>query len=188
MSNEPISHLNVHGVADKSVIIKNFIGVPFIRSNEVVGFVGAVNKPEGYSEEDRRLLEEITPTILEVLLHKKAEQAERESDRKYQDLVRCAPAGISEVDFCQMRFLSVNDIVCEVTGYSRDELLRMSPLDIMADKSKTVFLQRADQWLSGVMPQMCVEYGIVAKDGHELDAMMNVSFTWTDTASLWAVR
>jgi PAS domain-containing protein len=66
----------------------------------------------------------------------KSEAALRESEEKYRQLVNHAPAGIYEIDFNQGKFVSVNDVICEYTGYTRQELLTMSALDILTEDSQ----------------------------------------------------
>ena len=40
----------------------------------------------------------------------------RETERKYEQLVRYAPAAIYEIDFRRRRFTSVNDAMCALSG------------------------------------------------------------------------
>lgn len=113
----------------------------------------------------------------EITERKRIEEALRESERRYRELVKHAPAGIFEVDFCNKRLLSVNDYACQILGYSREELLEMSPFDILDDQSKIVFQARISQWLKGEKPYHIVEYKLKAKDGREIYAVMDVTFT-----------
>lgn len=55
----------------------------------------------------------------DITERKRIEKALGESERKYRELVEHAPAGIYEVDFRNKLFLSVNDYMCQITGYSR---------------------------------------------------------------------
>ncbi len=100
-----------------------------------------------------------------------------ESERQYRDLVKYAPSGIYEVDFRTQRFLSVNDAMCQVTGYSRDELLSMGPFALLDQPSKEVFQARINQWLSGKEPPSSVDYLIRAKDGREIWTNLQSAFT-----------
>jgi PAS domain-containing protein len=57
-----------------------------------------------------------------------AEEALRASEARANDLIRFAPTGIYEISFSPPRLLSVNDAMCSMSGYSREELLAMSPV------------------------------------------------------------
>ena len=46
----------------------------------------------------------------------RAQEALKESEEKYRELVQYAPAGIYEFDLEAMRFISVNDVMCDYSG------------------------------------------------------------------------
>ena len=102
--------------------------------------------------------------IQDITGRKHMEKTLRESEKKYRDLVKYAPAGIYEMDFWSKRFTSVNDAMCRLSGYTREELLDMSPFDLMDDKSQVVFQERINQWLNGEKPDQKVEYKVKAED------------------------
>ena len=108
--------------------------------------------------------------------YKGAEMALAESEKKYRELVRLAPAGIFEIDFRSRRFTSVNDTMCRLTGYDRAELLDMSPFDLLNEPGQELFQTWIEQWLNGEEPARSVDYLIRTKDGRELGANMDVSF------------
>ncbi|MGE5223138.1 MAG: PAS domain S-box protein [Omnitrophica WOR_2 bacterium] len=105
----------------------------------------------------------------------------KESERKYRELIQFAPVGIYEVDFREQKFTSVNDAMCLLTGYRRDELLGMNPFDILDEPGRLVFKERIVKWLAGEKPGGNVEYRALAKDGHEIYAVLNVTFTADST-------
>jgi PAS domain S-box-containing protein len=111
----------------------------------------------------------------EIQRREKAEEALKEAERKNRDLIRYAPAAISEFDFQTGRFTSVNDAMCKMLGYSRKELLEMSPLEFMPEESRALFRDRIAKWLSGSPPENQVEYRVQTKEGRFLDALMNMS-------------
>jgi two-component system cell cycle sensor histidine kinase/response regulator CckA len=111
---------------------------------------------------------------------KKAEAALKESRAKYKQLVEHAPAGIYEVDLTRMRFIRVNNIICRVTGYSREELLSMNPADILADGSKRLLNERADKVFAGEQIPPRAEYEIKTKDGRRLWALITSKFAYKD--------
>ena len=56
----------------------------------------------------------------------------QESEHRYRLLVESAPAGICDIDLGADRFVSVNGVMCEYTGFTRDELLTMSPRQLLS--------------------------------------------------------
>ena len=87
--------------------------------------------------------------IREITKTKATEKALQQSEEKYRQLVNHAPAGIYEVDFLKRAFVNVNDVMCEYTGYTREELLSLSPFDILSEESKTHFIERMTRVFSG---------------------------------------
>ncbi len=114
----------------------------------------------------------------EITKHKQAEMALKESEERYRHLVKYAPAGIYEVDFVNKRLKSVNDAMCQILGYSEEELLAMSPFDILDEESKSKFAERVKKAVAGEVIEEAVEYKVITKDGRELWASLNVSFTY----------
>lgn len=56
-------------------------------------------------------------------------QAIRESEERYRGIVNQSLAGIAETD-ATGRFTIVNDLYCQITGYSREEMLRLRMQDV----------------------------------------------------------
>jgi PAS domain S-box-containing protein len=99
---------------------------------------------------------------------KKAEKALKESQANYMQIIDHAPAGIYEVDLATMKFTRVNDIMCRVTGYSREEFLSMAPADLITHRSKRQLAERTDKILNGEKVSSRAEFQIKTKDGREI--------------------
>ena len=129
--------------------------------------VSLVRNTKGEPAGFRGILRDITEKKL-------AYAALRESEEKYRELVDNAPAGIYEVDFIQRKFVTVNDVMCEYTGYTKEELLgNMSPFDILTDESKALFMERMTKIFAGEKVPQTVEYTIKTKDGRIICIILN---------------
>jgi len=84
----------------------------------------------------------IDGVIEDITARKKAEEALRLSEERYRQLVKYAPAGICEIDLRTQKFLRVNDVMCELTGYSQDEILSMKFYEILTENNKGLILKR----------------------------------------------
>ena len=120
-------------------------------------------------------LKEYQSLGLDVTDRKQAEEALRESEKRYKQLFSHAPAGICEMDFREQRFIAVNKIMCQFTGYSETEFLKMGPLDIMSEDAKALFLKRIKKLMVGENVPESVEYGIRTKGGAEIWAALRIS-------------
>lgn len=69
-------------------------------------------------------------TQVDVSARKEAEMALQKSEADFRSLFELAPIGICQIDRASGRFLKVNNALARCTGYSHDELLRMSFWDI----------------------------------------------------------
>src|SRR5690606_2916641 len=96
------------------------------------------------------------------------EQALQESEQRYRQLVKHAPAGIYEIDFLTNRFFDVNDVICEYSGYSREELLSLSPLDLLTEASQKKFTARTTKLLAGETVSETAEFQVATKSGRLL--------------------
>jgi PAS domain S-box-containing protein len=110
--------------------------------------------------------------VRDVTARKAAEEALKESVGRYEHLVKHAPAGIYELDYDKERFTSVNDVMCEYLGYTRDEFLSMNPFDLFAEESRgdrkklIAGLQENDE--PGTK-----EYRVKTKDGNKIWILLN---------------
>ena len=132
---------------------------------------------EARNELEMRVRERTEDLQNEIEERKETEKELREAERKYRELVQYAPAAVFEIDFRTRRFISVNDAMCQMTGYSREELLAMNPFDILSEESQSRFQTRITKWLSGETPDRNVEYTVTTKEGPAIDVVLNVTFT-----------
>jgi len=107
---------------------------------------------------------------------RKAEQALRESEAKANALIKYAPTGIYEVDYRTADFINVNDAMCQILGYTREELFAMGPAALLDDKGRALFTNRIRRQLAGEKVEEAVEYRVRKKGGNFIDAILNVSF------------
>jgi len=116
--------------------------------------------------------------VRDITDRKLAEKALKESEEKYRQLMNHAPAGIYELDFKEQKFVTVNDVMCEYTGYSKEEFLTLSPLDILTEDSKRRFLERMSKAFSGEKVPETVEFEIKGKGGRNFWVLLNARYIY----------
>jgi PAS domain S-box-containing protein len=131
----------------------------------------------GASVGGRRTLVSVVRDITE---RKRAEEALRDAEAKAAALIRYAPTAIYEIEFQGPAYKIVNDAMCAMSGYSREELLAMNPFDLLDDESRAVFAERIRKARDGQPIPDSVEYRFITKDGRLRSGVLYTSFTSTD--------
>lgn len=98
------------------------------------------------------------------LARRQAETFLRQSEERFRLLFQQAAVGIKRLD-PQGRFLEVNDKLCSILGYSRDELLGLSVRDITHEDDFPLEWAEAMRLLAGEIPSYSIEKRCVRKDG-----------------------
>lgn len=81
------------------------------------------------------------------------------------EVLKHVPVAIYHIDLVQQRLLMVNDYMCREIGYSREELLRLNPLDVLAPESRAHFIQRLTAMAAGESVSSNVDLELVKKNG-----------------------
>jgi PAS domain S-box-containing protein len=114
--------------------------------------------------------------VLDITERKRAEESLKESEAKANALIKYAPTGIFEVDLRGPSFVSINDALCTLTGYTREELLALGPAAILDEESRKLFDDRIRRQLTGDKVSDTVEYRVKKKDGSLMYVVLNVLF------------
>ena len=126
------------------------------------------------------LAEANTDLQAEIARREQVEDALRESEKKYRKIVENAPTGIYEIDLIDFRFTEVNEVMCDILGYSREELLNINPQTLMTAETRLLANDRMAKLLAGEEISTTFEYKITAKDGRELWALLNAKAFYED--------
>jgi len=89
-------------------------------------------------------------------------------------IFECAPVGMARVS-PEGKWLEVNQRFCEMTGYSRDELLAGSVQQITHKDDFPGNREQLARFLSGEVERYALEKRYICKDGHTIWAKVSVS-------------
>ena len=105
---------------------------------------------------------------------KRSDAALRESEELNRLTFEQAAVGIAHVSM-DGRWLSVNDKLCEIVGYPRDELVKRGFQEITHPEDLEEELSLIDGLLAGEAQSYSLEKRYVRKDGSEVWVILNVS-------------
>lgn len=99
---------------------------------------------------------------IDIHEQKMAEQVLQESEKKYRTYIDNSPQHIFVADTAG-RYIDVNPAACATTGYSKNELLNMTRLELYAPESKEAAVSSFEQLLS--TGRSTGEFCFLKKDG-----------------------
>ena len=105
-------------------------------------------------------------TMVDITSRKRTEQVLAESETKFRAVAETAASAIYIHD--GKRFLYVNQASEIISGYSREELLRMDPFDLVHPDSREELRQRTLERMHGASVNPSLECKIVNKQGKSL--------------------
>ena len=100
----------------------------------------------------------------------------KESEAQANSLIKYAPTAIFEFDLNRLRFISANEAMCRMSGYSREELYDLDPLSLLDEESGQALLDRI-RLQAGKEAQDAVECKVRKKDGSLMYVALNFSFS-----------
>ena len=102
--------------------ILSLASVPLFSKEGIIGALNIASKSRySFSEEEKDSLQYIGREIGSTIAKMKAEEALRESEKKYRSLLESSKLGIMEVNAVNEKLSYINEIFLDIVGYSREE-------------------------------------------------------------------
>lgn len=111
---------------------------------------------------------------------KKIEQALRASEKSFKEIIEFAPIGMAIVSL-DGRFLIVNQTLCNIVGYSNDELRTLTFQEITYHEDLTIDLEFVQQLLDGKTVTYQMEKRYICKDEKLVWVQLSVSLFRDET-------
>ena len=161
--------------------LRAFMGVPWHRDGRWVASITACHiEPRVWEEREITLLREVAARLWPVLENARLMEETRERQERFEGTFEQAAVGLSHVDF-QGRFLRVNSRLCEITGYSREELLDGRIRDVTHPDDVANDTRLLDELKRGVRKSYTVEKRDLHKSGGFIWVKVTVSLVRDST-------
>jgi len=171
-----VSKMPAEAKAEKEILenqdIKSLLVLPIYLKGELAGFIGFDNVMETgeWSDDDLALLRTSSEIIGNALERQRSEEALRESELRFRTLFNLAPQAIALSDVSTGRLIDVNDRLCELTKYTREEILGRTSTEcrFYSKEDRAKFLKE----LHGSQEVHGLEMDFRAKDGSIINTLM----------------
>ncbi len=110
--------------------------------------------------------------LIDITEKKLAEEKLRKSEEKFRRIVETAGEGFVLMDE-GLGIVDVNNAYCQMTGYSREELLGKSVLDLATDDFRSFMMANKEKYLAE--EQGNLEGELVSKDGRAIPVLIHSS-------------
>ena len=104
--------------------------------------------------------------------HKKAREALVQSEEKFRLLVENAPIGVSLTKL-DGEFQNINRAYCDIIGYSKNELLNMTFMELTVKEFKEETVKMIDKLIDRKLEKVRMEKQYIRKDGGIIDVVIN---------------
>jgi PAS domain S-box-containing protein len=155
--------------------IRSVAFIPLLGHGGVIGkFMLYYDRPHQFREEEVQLAQTIASQVAFAAERAAAEAALQSSEERFRATFFQAAVGITQAQLSG-RFQLANDRFCEMLGYSREELLDMTFLDITHPDDREDCARYIHQLTSGEIPCCNTEKRYLHKSGAIVWARVNVS-------------
>jgi two-component system cell cycle sensor histidine kinase/response regulator CckA len=104
------------------------------------------------------------------------EQALRESEERYRTLVESSPDGIFIAEIPSGKLKFVNEAICRIFGYSKDEAFQMSFLEVLPEEERNRAEALVSRFLAGTLPtDEPLSFKALRKDGSSIVVEVRVA-------------
>jgi PAS domain S-box-containing protein len=103
--------------------------------------------------------------VRDIAKRKSIENELQSSEERFRLAFERGPIGIGLIDE-DLRFIDVNGFFCEMLGYSEDELIGMTIVDVVTQEDTPKHIELAKQLFRQDVPDYRIEHRMVTKEGN----------------------
>ena len=158
-------------------LIKSGLIFPILFDNKLLGHIGfgSVSEESFWSDEHVSLLKVVAEIISSALIKQSAEDALRESEKKYREILELIEDAYYAVDL-RGNFTACNRAMAKMLGYNEKELIGLNFRSLC--KNSNYAYNAFNQAFENAMPRFSVIMDLIRKDGSNITADLSLSLIY----------
>jgi PAS domain S-box-containing protein len=129
-TNSPQSEASYSGTPAGHIPLRNFLAVPALFENRLVGEVALANSGREYTEADVQNVERLANLYAVAVSRAEAEESLRASEERFSAAFRHSPIGVVMFRLSDGIITDANEVFLEMIGYSREDVVNHSTDDL----------------------------------------------------------
>ncbi|HEX6992543.1 MAG TPA: PAS domain S-box protein [Gammaproteobacteria bacterium] len=151
----------LHAIGGKALII-----TPLLKGGRLYAAAGVhMIEPRRWTEDEIDLVDTVAERLWEAMELARLSRALRDSERHFRGLFELSAVGVAQSDPVTGRFLRANQRFCEITGYSQEEVCRLTFDDITHPDDRAANRAAIEKVLRGEAERWDIEKRYVRRDG-----------------------
>jgi PAS domain S-box-containing protein len=175
--NVPYTQYYREGEKEFRLELDSVLAVPYLFEGKTTGLIAVSGRPGGYFEEQKEIMEIITPVIHEVLLRKNAEEKLKESEL----LMRTVLDNAADFIFLknrESRVVMINRAYGRIFGVDIKDVIGKNDLELYGDEGLAKQFMENDQKVMQTGRQHVYEESVMTPQGYRTYLMSKVP--WRD--------
>lgn len=161
-----------NGYPDGHYRLDRCLYIPVYRKQEIVAVLSVANKEQDYDQSDVQQLTLILDSVWNILERWRAEEAQRESEQRFRQLVELSQDAIIRLDL-QGEVVMVNPAACRMFGYAEKEFLGLTLTGTYLPEERNLAVERLKQAANS--EKVLFERLAVRKDGSRICIEVTIS-------------
>ena len=154
----------------------DWLGVPLKTQGKTIGVmaVQTYSENERLGEAEKDILVFVSNQVAMAIERKRAEEALRESEKRFSSAFEYAPIGMT-LSSLEGKWLKVNRALCDLLGYAENELLEKKFQDFSHPDDLPTNLDYVRQMLNGEIETCQMEKRYIHKQGYLVWTLLSIS-------------
>jgi PAS domain S-box-containing protein/putative nucleotidyltransferase with HDIG domain len=171
-TNSPGSHASSKGLPRGHIPIKNFLSVPVVSENTLIGQIALADSKTGFSKKDIDMIEKLTGLYNIAVRIKQVEQEKEAEKERFKLLVENMYEGLWQIDKDAVTVF-VNRKMAKILGYTVEEMTGRSLFDFMGESERHIAERNMQRRKAGIKEEH--DFRFIKKDGSTILARLETA-------------